>query len=83
MGDAVACRGGVMAEPEIFEYVINKEDKMIVIASDGVWEFLENIDVRSTLPTRLQVLFILSLRNEMLKARPKLLFVNHLSDGDR
>jgi len=27
------------------EYTFTKDDKVVVIASDGVWEFLENIDV--------------------------------------
>lgn len=47
MGDAVACEGGVHAEPEIFEFTITKQDKMIVLASDGVWEFLSNQEVAS------------------------------------
>ena len=44
-GDSVAHSVGCNAEPEMSEYVFTKEDKVIVIASDGVWEFLENIDV--------------------------------------
>lgn len=55
-GDEVASRVGVIAEPGIFKNIlINlieileldlcKDDKFIVIASDGVWEFLQNEDV--------------------------------------
>ena len=44
-GDATAHSVGVTAEPEMNEYSFTKEDKVVVIASDGVWEFLENIDV--------------------------------------
>ena len=36
---------GVVAEPELGEIDLVPEDKIIVLASDGVWEFLENIDV--------------------------------------
>mmetsp|Transcript_3026 Transcript_3026/g.5108 ORF Transcript_3026/g.5108 Transcript_3026/m.5108 type:complete len:239 (-) Transcript_3026:430-1146(-) len=44
-GDAVAHSVGCNAEPELDEYTFTKDDKVVVIASDGVWEFLENIDV--------------------------------------
>ena len=30
---------------EILELDLDKDDKFIVIASDGVWEFLENIEI--------------------------------------
>ena len=41
-GDAVACSVGVHAVPEIKVFELTAEDKIIVLASDGVWEFLEN-----------------------------------------
>ena len=41
-GDLVAASVGVSPEPEIFEYNLVPEDKFIIIASDGVWEFLSN-----------------------------------------
>ena len=41
-GDEVASRVGVTAEPEILELDLSPEDKFIVLASDGVWEFLSN-----------------------------------------
>ncbi len=55
-GDEVAGRVGVIAEPgkifvvvynylEILELDLCKDDKFIVLASDGVWEFLSNEDV--------------------------------------
>jgi serine/threonine protein phosphatase PrpC len=44
-GDTVAHSVGCNAEPELDEYTLTREDKVVVIASDGVWEFLENIDV--------------------------------------
>ncbi len=44
-GDATAARVGVNAVPEIKEFDLTNEDKVIVLASDGVWEFLENQDV--------------------------------------
>lgn len=45
MGDGVAHSVGVSAEPETFEFLLGVNDKFVVIASDGVWEFLSNEDV--------------------------------------
>ena len=45
IGDFVAASVGVSAEPEFFETEINEDDKFLVIASDGVWEFIQNEDV--------------------------------------
>jgi serine/threonine protein phosphatase PrpC len=42
IGDLVAGSVGVICDPEIIEYEINEFCKFIVIASDGVWEFLSN-----------------------------------------
>ena len=44
-GDSMACRVGVNAIPEIKEFVLTPEDKVMVLASDGVWEFLQNQEV--------------------------------------
>ena len=42
IGDIIASSVGVIAEPEIIEYFINTNTKYIMLASDGVWEFLSN-----------------------------------------
>ena len=44
-GDRVAHSVGVSAEAETWEFTLTTEDKFVVIASDGVWEFLSNEDV--------------------------------------
>lgn len=44
-GDRVAHSVGVSAEAEVREFLLNTNDKFVVIASDGVWEFLSNEDV--------------------------------------
>ena len=44
-GDAMAARVGVHANPETKFFELVPDDKIIVIASDGVWEFLENQQV--------------------------------------
>ncbi|KAL4481939.1 hypothetical protein ABPG74_008028 [Tetrahymena malaccensis] len=41
-GDQIAQSVGVISEPEVSSYEITDEDKFLVIASDGVWEFLSN-----------------------------------------
>ena len=33
------------AEPEVFRYKLQKEDKFIVLASDGLWDMLSNQEV--------------------------------------
>jgi len=42
IGDHAAAMVGVIAEPEISEYTIDPDDYMLIIASDGVWELLDN-----------------------------------------
>ena len=42
LGDYVASTVGVISEPEFFEMEIKAHDKFIVLASDGLWEFIDN-----------------------------------------
>lgn len=42
IGDACAHSIGVSVIPEIKEFEINDNDKILVLATDGVWEFLSN-----------------------------------------
>ena len=41
-GDRVAATVGVMSEPEIKEFYFNEGDKFMIIASDGIWEFISS-----------------------------------------
>jgi serine/threonine protein phosphatase PrpC len=45
IGDTVAHSVGVECSPEIKEFSLKKQDKILVIASDGLWEFLSNKEV--------------------------------------
>lgn len=45
IGDNVAHSIGVSPDPEVHKYNLNESHKFIVIASDGVWEFLTNEEV--------------------------------------
>jgi serine/threonine protein phosphatase PrpC len=42
LGDYVAHSVGVIAEPIVKEYQLLPEDQILIIASDGVWEFMSN-----------------------------------------
>jgi len=42
LGDYVAQSVGVSPEPEFNVYDITQNDRLMIIASDGVWEFLTN-----------------------------------------
>jgi serine/threonine protein phosphatase PrpC len=42
IGDLKGKTIGVISEPGILEYDVNETTKFVVIASDGVWEFLRN-----------------------------------------
>jgi len=44
-GDEIAQRCGVTVEPEVLEFDLCPDDRFIVLASDGVWDFLTNDDV--------------------------------------
>ena len=42
IGDHELTKSGVIADPEFFEHKIGEEDKILIIASDGIWEYLSN-----------------------------------------
>ena len=46
LGDFQAKDCGVITEPEINEFRINHNSKYMVVCSDGVWEFIQNEQVR-------------------------------------
>jgi len=41
-GDSMAASVGVICEPDTFEYELTEEDEILVVGSDGVWEFIQN-----------------------------------------
>ena len=41
-GDEVAASVGTISEPEIEEFEITNDDKFIILASDGIWEFISS-----------------------------------------
>jgi len=42
IGDQVAARIGVIATPETIQYEIGVSDRMLILASDGIWEFISS-----------------------------------------
>ena len=47
IGDFVASKLGVIPEPKFIDEKIDKDTKFIVVASDGIWEFLDNDTVKN------------------------------------
>lgn len=45
LGDAVAHTAGVISEPEFFSRMLDASDRCLVIATDGLWEFMSNEEV--------------------------------------
>lgn len=45
LGDIVAQSVGVTWKPEIVEYDLSFNDKIIVVGTDGLWEFIENKEI--------------------------------------
>lgn len=46
MGDRISFEVGVIPRPEIMEWYCSEEDKFIILASDGIWEYLDSDEVR-------------------------------------
>ena len=44
-GDVIGSVIGIIAEPEVKEYILKEEDRAIIIASDGLWEYVSNEEV--------------------------------------
>ena len=42
IGDYIAHSVGVATDAEVKRFELTSEDKFLIIASDGVWEFLSN-----------------------------------------
>jgi serine/threonine protein phosphatase PrpC len=42
LGDQVAHSVGVSSSPETTEFILDIDDRFMIIATDGVWEFLTN-----------------------------------------
>ena len=76
-GDLWASRAGVIQKPEVKDYKLTKYDRAIVLASDGVWEFLSNDDVMKILVPYLQTNQEDKGLNEVIKAS-----VNHWKNED-
>ena len=42
LGDAIVHRSGVSAEPETLEHIVDEYDEFMIIATDGVWDVIDN-----------------------------------------
>ena len=43
--DTIAKEAGVVSEPDLFELDLTAEDKFMIVATDGLWEFLSSQEV--------------------------------------
>ena len=48
LGDKVGSKLGVVCTPEVFKYFIKEEDRAFIIASDGLWEYMNNQQVTNS-----------------------------------
>mmetsp|Transcript_4260 Transcript_4260/g.6351 ORF Transcript_4260/g.6351 Transcript_4260/m.6351 type:complete len:364 (+) Transcript_4260:72-1163(+) len=53
IGDKISQRVGVISTPEIKTHQLTQQDEFIVLASDGVWEFMDNQEVIDFVSKRL------------------------------
>lgn len=51
-GDEVAGNVGVIVDPEVQEYNLSENDKFLIMATDGIWEFMSSQEV-SSVPLKL------------------------------
>ncbi len=42
LGDTIVHRSGVSAEPETLEHIVDEYDEFMIIATDGVWDVIDN-----------------------------------------
>lgn len=45
LGDSIVHKCGVSAEPETLEHTLDEQDEFMVVATDGVWDVMENQQV--------------------------------------
>jgi len=44
LGDLIGHKAGVICTPEVTDYQIRPEDEFLILASDGVWEFIDSLE---------------------------------------
>jgi hypothetical protein len=55
LGDTVAHSVGVVSAPELTTVQLGPEHRMLVVASDGLWEFMSNEEVRAAAAAAVRV----------------------------
>lgn len=53
IGDHAVATVGVIAEPVVTTHAVTEQDEFLILASDGVWEFLESADAVSIVAANL------------------------------
>ena len=67
-GDSEGESLGIIAEPEVKEYLIKKEDKALIIATDGLWEYTTNEEVVDIVKKMWEEKDVDKIVNELYKA---------------
>jgi serine/threonine protein phosphatase PrpC len=78
IGDRLAHSVGVSAEPVVQTFSFDVNDKFIVIASDGVWDVLDNKDVANLVETFRHKCARGILHNLPRRVRPDDIYIAHL-----
>lgn len=71
-GDKAGNRAGTNAQPEITHFTINSANKYLLIASDGVWEHIENSEIVKYLQRQLKQELIEEAADKLLKTAVEL-----------
>lgn len=45
LGDTIAKEAGVIAQPDLSEHTLSRECQVLIVASDGLWEFMTSQEV--------------------------------------
>jgi len=54
IGDNAVKKVGVIATPEVRKHVLTDDDEFMILASDGVWEFISSDDAVASVAASLQ-----------------------------
>ncbi|KAK8814239.1 hypothetical protein WA158_008101 [Blastocystis sp. Blastoise] len=55
LGDKIAHTVGVISEPDIFEHTLTDKDRILMVGSDGIWEFISNREALDILTNSITV----------------------------
>ncbi len=66
-GDKAGIRAGTIGEPEVTEFSIQHSNKYLLVASDGVWEHLQNYEIVKHLSQELKEELVEEAADQLMK----------------